>query len=319
MTTMTKRGSSVVRVVLFAAAIITAGCTQDVGVAEEALGTIPEQCQIRGLGLLENADFTLGDMRGNAETGTGSWAHISSEEGFVQAFPDSVTCRMNGVGIGEAWGSALVDGATGYQYRLIVEDRRDPSDAGGEEVEGPPEVQTLTASRTYRPSRWYDDHLDVDGRAVVTIPATIPVTEGNAGKGWTWLTFMRDSFDVVKCKYRGGAPTPHPRTPAELSAGEQYVFDRCVGERPGTDPVEAGSRVEVYWMSLHVHTGSDRLPTCDDARTTVSVDLDVSPIVVIEPPRDRLLLVVFEEGTGVELFRRDADMLIGDLQVIDLD
>jgi len=305
------------RVSLLSVLLVLSGCAYDVdptGSAEEAL-VVTDRCELSGMALLDNGDFVAGRARGGDTSVSGSWVHVADTGEVMNATPDRITCRLNGSVIGEIFGTAELDGTPGYTFRVFVQDRREPGPP--EVIEGPPETRTLTATRRYRPSRWETDSLEE--RAIVTIPSELPVTVGNAGNQWAWLTFQRHgTFDVVTCRYRGGASSPHPRTPGDLAAGERYHLERCTGEWPGTDPVEAGSRVDARWTRLRVHSGAHFLPSRRDARTTVSLDLDIAPLIVIEPPPDYYHMEV-RDAAGTRVLLRYGTVATGDLDVVRLD
>ncbi len=294
--------------------LLSACAFDDVGAAESDL-VITDRCEVSGLGLLgPDAEFFVGRVRGDGVSVTGSWAHLGPSVVLGEA--DFIDCRINGALVGDVGGPATLDGVGGYNYRVSVRDFGDPGPP--DVIEGLPEVQTVTATRRYRPTRWEDGRVAIDERALVTIPAELPVTVGNAGNQWAWLTFQRsESRGVVRCRYRGGARTPNPRTPADLAAGQAYYFERCTCERG--DDVEPGDRVDVRWMELHVQTGAHFLPSSHAAQTTVSVDLDVTPLVLRERQRDRYGIGVWDDVTGERVYFRDGELISGNIQVLQLD
>lgn len=304
------------RLGMLAVLLIGSGCAYEMEPAEgaEQALTVTDRCEIEGFALLDGGDLVIGRARGGDSAVDGRWLHLG--DGHVMtADPQRITCRLNGRTIGELDGEAQLDGTPGYTFRVFIEDHGEPGPPPV--VEGTPEVRTLTATRTYRPSRWEDD--GIEERARVTIPAQLPVTVGNAGNQWAWLTFQRHgTFDVVVCRYRGGAPTPVPRTPADLAAGERYHLQRCTGEWHGTDPVDAGSVVDARWLRLHVQTGAHFEPSFRGARTTVEVDLDVTPFVELEPLRDRYRMEV-RDAAGTRVYARNGEVAVGDLRVTRLE
>ncbi|MFO0600108.1 MAG: hypothetical protein U0228_32665 [Myxococcaceae bacterium] len=93
---------------------------------------------------------------------------------------------------------------------------------------------TLEAKREYAPTRWTDANANLS--FPVVIPATLPVTTGNAGNKQASLTFTTSSGTVV-CRYVGGSHKAHPTSPVDVAAGLAYVFDRCqlLGSSNGDD------------------------------------------------------------------------------------
>ncbi|HEY8535566.1 MAG TPA: hypothetical protein VIL25_03920, partial [Vicinamibacterales bacterium] len=234
------------------AVVVMGACTYELGdgASDELIET--PNCDVSGLGMLPDGDVFAGSVHGSDSSGSGSWVHIV-EHDVIQASPTFVFCRINGAVQADFAGEARVNGRTGYEFRVHVEDVGDPEP--GRLTPGTPEIQTVSATRYYRPTRWEDGTLRIDERALVTIPHELPVTVGNAGNMWAWITIERsETFDTVVCRYRGGASSPLPCDPADLAAGSRYVFDRCTGELPGTDEVEAGDTVDVRSLTLHVHT-----------------------------------------------------------------
>lgn len=144
-------------------------------------------------------------------------------------------------------------------------------------------TKTLEASRTYanpncdhddddhRGTQWTDATVAVN--ATITVPASLPVTAGNAGNGFATLTFATTNGNIV-CKYRGGANQMHPTSPAQVAAGLNYLFDRCEGVT-----LHAGDPLAVSTVSLHVQIGDSRRPV-----TTVRVALATTTCVNPLPP-----------------------------------
>ncbi len=89
-----------------------------------------------------------------------------------------------------------------------------------------PRSVVLEASRTYSPSRWYDDNEALTPAMTFAIPAELPVIAGNSGNKTAYLSFEVGN-DTVTCKYVGGSRKAHPRTAAELADASRYVFSRC--------------------------------------------------------------------------------------------
>lgn len=283
-----------------------AGCAaDDVGGAGEAL-VLTSNCTIDGAGVLPSGDLVGGTAHGTDTTVDGRWAHVSPN-GLMLGEPDFVFCRINGSTIGTFSGSATWNREPGYHFDIQVQDRGEPTTL---RVALPTEVRTLTASILFRPTRWEDGELELDGVARVEIPAELPVVEGNAGNQWAWLTFQRaDTYDVVRCRYRGGASSANPRGRTDEERGRRYLFDRCTGQWPGSPPIQAGDEVDVLTMELHLQSAAR---SCSD-RVTVSVDLNVTPLET-QTHRDyyRLLLT---DPAGNAVIDTYGDLESGDLRV----
>lgn len=295
------------------ALLLLSGCSYDVGSGTAAsTEVVTDRCELSGLGMLANGDLVAGTMGDDGSGIAGAWLHTTSTGEVYSLTPSTIECRINGRSLATIQGEATVSGSTDpFQFTLFVEDRGVPGD--DVVTEGTPEVRTLEATRRYRPTRWEDARIDE--RVLVTIPSELPVTVGNAGNRWAWLRFQRsDTLDVVTCRYRGGASTPVPDSPAELAAGASYTLERCTGELPGSDPVDAGSQVDVRWLSLHVHTGAHRLPSRHAAETTVTVDLDVTPLTVSSGPRD-FYAIDIQNLVTADVTSVLEDVVVGDLTV----
>lgn len=296
--------TSLVRVVIAVlVALGVAGCDPDgVGGTADTL-LLTDRCEISGAGVLAGEAFS-GAARGSDTGARGSWTHEGAD-GVVLGEAEWILCRINGAMLGDFGGPATIDGRAGYTFRVGVQDFEEASETT--------ETQTVRASRTYRPSRWEDGELTIDEQALVTIPSSLPVVEGNAGNQWAWLTFERaDTADVVTCRYRGGASRPNPILPVDVAAGLSYELQRCTGEEPGSPEVSAGDRVAVRWMRLHVHSGAHFHPHPWCPVTTVSVDLQVTTGPVT---RDRYRIGVWDDATGERVFFRDGELTSGDLLV----
>ena len=276
---MTKHGRTVIRIALLAL------CAGIPPLDNPALAVyeVPTNCRISGFGLLEATVYEAGSLAGTAESGVGTWTHFDSIP--YQLVPESVTCRLDGVEIGDSQGTVA---GTDYRYFLEVWDSGNGLPASNE---------TLVASRSYSPSAWIDADYTANDKVGFFVPSELPVTEGDAGGLWAWLSFIRtEEGDLVTCRYRGD------------DTGTAYAFARCTGEDDGTVQVVAGDLVSVTALNLHVQSG------CNECGTTqVELNLDLG-----QGEWDYFLLDVFDpEGP---FYQRWAGFLIdGDLVVESLD
>jgi hypothetical protein len=294
------------------------GCAPDEGVdsASDAL-VVTDRCDISGLGSLAEGDFLAGRARGGDGGATGNWAHVGGD--VVIGDANWIMCRINGALLGDFRGLARVNGRNGYNFRVHVQDFGDPLPP--EVIPGIPEVRTVSATRWYRPTRWDDGDVVTDERALVTIPSELPVTVGNAGNQWAWLTFERsETHDTVVCRYRGGAHNPNPCTLGDLEGGESYVLERCTGD--DGDDIEAGDVVDVTSMTLRVQSGAQFLPSRRAPQTTITADFDVTPVTLSDPDRDFYQIAVMEDGAPPDtepVYFREGDLVVGNLRVIQLE
>jgi len=285
--------------------LVVSGCSYDYDVGASAESITSDVCELYGAGTLENGDQVEGAIGNDGSGVSGSWRHTTASGLVYTLTPQRIECHVDGRAIANVVGDATFEGQTEpHRFGLFVEDR----------ILLGPEIRTLEATLRYVPRR--SDDARLDDPAVVTIPSVLPVTVGNAGNGWAWLTFQRSgTLDEVTCRYRGGAATPLPDSPAELAAGAAYHLERCTGELPGTDPVDAGSEVDVQWVSLHVNGGAHRLPSPDAAQTTVTLDLEIAPLGPSpSSPRDFYALRV--TNATAEIAWVTEDVVLGDLTVV---
>lgn len=120
-------------------------------------------------------------------------------------------------------------------------------------VEPPPQCEeqtaTLSASVTYHPHGWQDGSADI-ADLEFSVPASIPVSQGNAANGSLWLTFWQDGTEPVKCLYKGdgqqhdGAASPsaylfHHCTVSSVTAGSTVVADHVRVRVQNADESEA--------------------------------------------------------------------------------
>ncbi len=272
------------------------------------------ECSVIGSGTIETGSTFAGDVHDEGGIAVGAWSHETAGADMFVGDPASLICRLNGAIVADVEGTGTWNGVAGHRFRLHVQDRGEPGPPVI--VPGTPTSLTVTASRTYSPSRWTDGTASFPGGSVVTIPAALPVTEGNAGNQWAWLTFTESgSGDEIRCRYRGGASTANPRTPADVAAGLSYDFSDCQ-RRGAPDPaLVAGASIDASSLVLRVQHGSTRYPDrrCR-AVTRVSVDLTVTPYVSIPREGDYYRLTIFDAADELVHFE-DGDTTAGDIAV----
>lgn len=292
--------------VLTTALALALGCAPaDDGAATGALATIPDACLVRGIGLLPAGDFAAGRVTGDDVAATGNWLHVSPSDGVVLATPQWIVCRLNGAVLADFGGEATLNGDAGYSYRVSIQDRGAPGPPTV--VEGAPTVETVTATRHRHPARFEDGYLPMtEDRARVTIPAELPVIEGEPGTGLAKITFDQAGLPGhTTCLYRGNG--------SRGRGGDRYVLQHCAGFG---GPVSAGDVVDATWLRVRVYQGAASWRRAG-TRTTVSVDFDVTPLTVVEPLRDHYRIAVFDP-TGAEAFVSNGDLIVGDFEVVDV-
>jgi hypothetical protein len=301
------------------------GC---VGPSDPSVGSdglvITSHCSIEGSGVIASGAWFDGDIHDVGGVPTGAWDHDLASDALVGT-PSTLVCRINGSRIADATGTGTWNGTPGYQYTLHVQDRGDPTLVS--RVPGAPITQPLVATHTYSPSRWIDGTITFAEGALVAVPDVLPVTEGNAGNQWARLTFVdHDTGEPTRCSYRGGASTANPTRPSDIARGLTYVWDRCetcVYDSRGrcdyeTDAsIVVGTVLDVDSAELHVQQGSSRFPDCDDAVTTVTLQLTATPFVMSQPDPDYYRLLVFD-AAGTLVHFSDGDLVSGDLTIAQL-
>ncbi len=222
-------------------AVVLTGCIgpdADVGAGELV---ITEHCIVSGAGALAGGDVLSGDVHDEGGVPVGSWDHAQGADELLGT-PTTLVCRINGSRIADVTGSGSWNGAPGYSYTLHVQDRGDPSMPS--RVAGTPETRTLVATHTYHPRAWTDGTTTFTDGALVSVPASLPVTQGNAGNEWAQLTFVdHDTGVPTRCSYRGGASRANPVGAADVALGLSYVWqscETCVAPAPRADGDDHG-------------------------------------------------------------------------------
>src|SRR5262249_38096411 len=109
---------------------------------------------------------------------------------------------------------------------------------GNGPFDGPPlprpaqcRTAAVQASRTYAPPAWHQGEGSCGPGPRFVLPSRIPGTGGNAGNADLTLSYLYQER-ITSCRYVGGADDDHPRSPAELQAGLEYVFRGCTDDTP---------------------------------------------------------------------------------------
>lgn len=138
----------------------------------------------------------------------------------------------------------------------------------------------LDASKTYGPTCFHDASATMTPAMKFKIPASIPVTAGNAGNGYVYLTYKNGSSgSPVVCKYRSGSNQSHPTSTSELAKASKYNFVSCDAAGCGHDP-DAGDEVTATNVTLHVENGDSNKPSTA-VRATLT---EVCPPASTPPP-----------------------------------
>ncbi|MCU0687988.1 MAG: hypothetical protein MUF34_38050 [Polyangiaceae bacterium] len=119
----------------------------------------------------------------------------------------------------------------------------------------------LVASKSYGPPKWSDGVQVLEEPLHFRVPGELEVTEGDAGRFWSTLTYALGDEPAVTCWYQGDGG-PHCTTPG---AGAHYVLHHCSNEAQAGDDADADS------FRLRVHHGGNAKP---GQRTTVRVELE---------------------------------------------
>jgi hypothetical protein len=187
---------------------------------------ITSHCTLNGTAGLPGGIDIHGSITGVPSI-TGTWTNTDPAGSFVGT-PTALTCRIDGATLADVSGTGTYDGASGYTFSLHVQDRGVPGTPT--RSPGTPTPETLTATRTYSPGTSTDATLAFALGATVPVPASLPVTTGNAGDEWASITFVdHDSGSPLRCVYRGDLPDCDDRHEGAVSSGSgsQYVFVAC--------------------------------------------------------------------------------------------
>lgn len=113
------------------------------------------------------------------------------------------------------------------------------------EIEQPSSI-TLTAARSYKPSRWADGRHEFNERFDAIVPRQLTVISGSAGKNKATL-----SFDDVDCTYDGGS-----------KKSVVYTFKSCNDHHGNKSNIEVGSVLSsVKLIVLHINNGENSMTT----------------------------------------------------------
>ena len=104
----------------------------------------------------------------------------------------------------------------------------------------------LVASRSYWPPRSVEGEHCLCQPIEFQIPASLPVTRGNAGVQSAELEFRKSNGHTTRCTYRGDLRL----SKGKLVGGEKYDLQFC------TDGAKAGSTAKADWFSLEVEGGN---------------------------------------------------------------
>lgn len=283
-------------------------------------------CRLQGAAELPSGGSMSGEIHDEGGAVSGSWTYKSSTgDEFIAELSSTSTfvCRVNGSNVADVIMTGTWNGVAGYNARLNVQDfRGSPLYVL---VPGSTETQALTATRLYSPSRWFNGLLSYPLGAQVGIPASLPVTVGNAGNQWSLLNFTRViTGDQIRCMYRGGASTANPKEPADIELGQTVTLARCEqldanGDWNHDPALVAGVKLGVSDIVLHVQHGSSKDYSSIDAEveTTISFGLEVTPNILKDISRhDFARIAVFDPtGARVYLDEGDIDRNFGDFHV----
>ncbi len=131
----------------------------------------------------------------------------------------------------------------------------------------------VTASRSYRPSRWHGDAQCLCRPAALEIPEVLEVTHGSPGHQWAELYFRKADASLVRCRYRGddGRDSEHRRDDDHGhqrghghghhdSGAPVYEFVRCDGT---SHNLHAGDTIEATEVRILVRSGEWKAGTTE--------------------------------------------------------
>ncbi len=151
---------------------------------------------------------------------------------------------------------------------------------------------TLEATRFYSPTRSVDAVESFSSAMSFAIPASIPVTAGNAGNKKVRFTVTLEGRSF-ECDYRSPSTEAHPSSPTQLALASSYVFERCHGEGEGSATISnyvAGTIVTGTGVRVHIQNGdthqaltSVRLTIAETCSSTSSTSTVLAPLEAGEP------------------------------------
>jgi hypothetical protein len=125
-----------------------------------------------------------------------------------------------------------------------------------EEALEPPSLEKvyhLIAAKSYSPSQWKHDSVELPLGGWFLVPESIHIVEGNAGNHRAQIY-----FDEVVCSYKGGSAQSRPMGPVQWERGLVYKLEHCSQGEKLTDP-------EIVWaekeIRLEVGNGDSRQTT----------------------------------------------------------
>jgi len=253
---------------------------------------ITNNCQVSGSADLGIGDIISGDVIGYKDDVTGEigaagvWQHTLPDSSVIVMKPDWVLCRTDGVQLADHGGVASINGVEGFTYRIHIQDF---GLLGHDVHEDFPVEEVVTATHFYRPSKWLDGPVPVDGNwSRVTIPFELPVTTGAPGNGIAVILFdIAKSKQKMQCIYDGNGQ--------QDAGGDSYVLRQCVGNK-GSEIIGAGDQIDVTAMKLRVRQGDDQ----QFEETTITAAITVTPLTVYMLPGDFYRLTMWDES-GIEV------------------
>lgn len=246
-----------------------------IGNGASALTPVIPDCEVRGSGVFPSGERFEGSASTVGTIYSIEWEHTGPGVEFRTDVVDAVNCFLNGgiIAVLDGFGTGTLNGVPGYIYSIFAEDRR--------ELLRP--AVTLSASRTSPPTLFQDGEATFDPPRELTIPATVEVTGGLPGNGWTRLY-----IDDVRCDYQGN--------------GTAYDFVRCPG-RPDLGP---GATLAAANARLRVRTPGDG----GDDEPVIAVRATLAPALYDSGAPDIYSLTVYDPFGNI-LYDFGVNMLDG--------
>jgi hypothetical protein len=248
--------------------------------ATPSLVPVIADCAVTGTGAFPGGEMFEGSASTVGSVFRVRWEHTAPGITFTTDIADNVNCFTNGglIAVVDGFGTGTLNGVDGYLYTIFAEDRRTP---------GQPAV-TLTASRTSPPTRFADGEATFSPPRLLTVPATIEVTEGSPGNGWTRL-YLGDA----RCDYRGD--------------GTVYVFERC----PGAAGLGPGATLEATSARLRVRTPGD-----NEGEPVIAVRATIAPAIPPGPGSPDIYSLTVFDATGTIIYDFGANLNDGEGDIV---